>query len=59
MVNEDNIISEPEVTEEETEKEGGEVAAAPDHSEALTFDELFEQSLQEISTGKMVTGKSR
>jgi len=57
MVNEDNIISEPEVTEEETEKEGGEVAAAPDHSEALTFDELFEQSLQEISTGKMVTGR--
>ena len=58
MVNEDNIISEPEVKEKEKkEEEGGGVAAAPDHSEALTFDELFEQSLQEISTGKMVTGR--
>ncbi|MCK9274037.1 MAG: 30S ribosomal protein S1 [Syntrophales bacterium] len=55
MVNENNIMNETQINEKENK--GGEGATEIDHGESLTFDELFEQSLQEISTGKMVTGR--
>ncbi|OPL15294.1 MAG: 30S ribosomal protein S1 [delta proteobacterium MLS_D] len=57
MVNDDNVTTgHPEETPE-TENMLDEKKAAPDQSETMSFDELFEQSLQDISTGRMVTGR--
>ncbi|HET57442.1 MAG TPA: 30S ribosomal protein S1 [Deltaproteobacteria bacterium] len=57
MVNDDNVTTgHPEETPE-TENMLDEKKEASDQSEAMSFDELFEQSLQDISTGRMVTGR--
>ncbi len=57
MVNDDNVTTgHPEETPE-TENMLDEKKETPDQSEAMSFDELFEQSLQDISTGRMVTGR--
>ncbi|MBW2637389.1 MAG: 30S ribosomal protein S1, partial [Deltaproteobacteria bacterium] len=55
MVNEDNLITEQE---EQKESESEEIKSQEkEQEEDLSFVELYEKSLQDISTGKIVTGK--
>jgi small subunit ribosomal protein S1 len=55
MVNKDNLITEQE---EQKENESEEIKSQEkEHEEDLSFVELYEKSLQDISTGKIVTGK--
>ncbi|MDD5475461.1 MAG: 30S ribosomal protein S1 [Syntrophales bacterium] len=57
MVNEDNETTgqKGETTENEMVEHG--VSAESEHVETMTFDEMFEQSLQDIGIGKMVIGR--
>jgi small subunit ribosomal protein S1 len=55
MVNEDNLITEQE---EQKENESEEIKSQEkEQEEDLSFVELYEKSLQDVSTGKIVTGK--
>lgn len=55
MVNKDNLITEQE---EQKENESEEIKSQEkEQEEDLSFVELYEKSLQDISTGKIVTGK--
>jgi small subunit ribosomal protein S1 len=55
MVNKDNLITEQE---EQRENESEEIKSKEkEQEEDLSFVELYEKSLQDISTGKIVTGK--
>ncbi|HOO91460.1 MAG TPA: S1 RNA-binding domain-containing protein, partial [Syntrophales bacterium] len=53
MVNEGNLTTEPEKKEVENVKE----VEAPKEEDAMSFVELYEQSLQDVAIGKVVMGK--
>ena len=60
MVNNDNLMSEQDSQQEETRASQPEAAAvqpAPGREDALGFKELYEQSLQNVQLGAVVTGK--
>ena len=54
MVNEENITTEQE---EKAFNEEQEVQETEEKSDDLSFVELYEQSLQEVPTGQIVTGR--
>ena len=55
MVNEDNLITEPE--KKEVEVEDMEEVGLQKEEEDITFVELYEQNLQDVAIGKVVMGK--
>jgi len=59
MVNDDNITDEQKKETEEKEVKFGDGQAAQDKDkgEGMSFDELFEQSIQDIAPGNIVTGR--
>ncbi len=60
MVNNDNLMPEQDSQQEEksaSQPEAAAVQPAPGREEALGFKELYEQSLQNVQLGAVVTGK--
>jgi len=57
MVNEDNLITEPEKKEVEVEVEDVAEVGLQKEEEDITFVELYEQNLQDVAIGKVVMGK--
>ncbi len=57
MVNDNNLISQQETPEEPKGDASSEVASIQTNDEPMDFGELYEQSLQNVQFGEIVTGK--